>query len=193
MYVVVGLGNPGKDYTKTRHNIGFNVVDLIAKRNNINLNKIKFQSVYGEGIIGGEKILLMKPQTFMNNSGISLRDVYQYYKIPIENIIVIVDDIDIDFSTVRIRAKGSAGSHNGLKSIINYLGNENFPRVKVGIGKKYENQDLASFVLSRFSPDEQEDINISLVTAAEAVESIIKDGINQAMNKYNIRTNQAQD
>ncbi len=193
MYVVVGLGNPGKDYTKTRHNIGFNVVDLIAKRNNINLNKIKFQSVYGEGIIGGEKILLMKPQTFMNNSGISVRDVYQYYKIPIENIIVIVDDIDIDFSTVRIRAKGSAGSHNGLKSIINYLGNENFPRVKVGIGKKYENQDLASFVLSRFSPDEQEDINISLVTAAEAVESIIKDGINQAMNKYNIRTNQAQD
>ncbi len=193
MYVVVGLGNPGKDYTKTRHNIGFNVVDLIAKRNNINLNKIKFQSVYGEGIIGGEKILLMKPQTFMNNSGISLRDVYQYYKIPIENIIVVVDDIDIDFSTVRIRAKGSAGSHNGLKSIINYLGNENFPRVKVGIGKKYENQDLASFVLSRFSPDEQEDINISLVTAAEAVESIIKDGINQAMNKYNIRTNQAQD
>ena len=193
MYVVVGLGNPGKDYTKTRHNIGFNVVDLIAKRNNINLNKIKFQSVYGEGIIGGEKILLMKPQTFMNNSGISVRDVYQYYKIPIENIIVIVDDIDIDFSTVRIRAKGSAGSHNGLKSIINYLGNENFPRVKVGIGKKYENQDLASFVLSRFSPDEQEDINISLVTAAEAVESIIKDGINQAMNKYNISTNQAQD
>jgi PTH1 family peptidyl-tRNA hydrolase len=193
LYVVVGLGNPGKDYTKTRHNIGFNVVDLIAKRNNINLNKIKFQSVYGEGIIGGEKILLMKPQTFMNNSGISVRDVYQYYKIPIENIIVIVDDIDIDFSTVRIRAKGSAGSHNGLKSIINYLGNENFPRVKVGIGKKYENQDLASFVLSRFSPDEQEDINISLVTAAEAVESIIKDGINQAMNKYNIRTNQAQD
>ena len=193
MYVVVGLGNPGKDYTKTRHNIGFNVVDLIAKRNNINLNKIKFQSVYGEGIIGGEKILLMKPQTFMNNSGISVRDVYQYYKIPIENIIVVVDDIDIDFSTVRIRAKGSAGSHNGLKSIINYLGNENFPRVKVGIGKKYENQDLASFVLSRFSPDEQEDINISLVTAAEAVESIIKDGINQAMNKYNIRTNQAQD
>ncbi|NLC02937.1 MAG: aminoacyl-tRNA hydrolase, partial [Tissierellia bacterium] len=187
------LGNPGKDYTKTRHNIGFNVVDLIAKRNNINLNKIKFQSVYGEGIIGGEKILLMKPQTFMNNSGISVRDVYQYYKIPIENIIVVVDDIDIDFSTVRIRAKGSAGSHNGLKSIINYLGNENFPRVKVGIGKKYENQDLASFVLSRFSPDEQEDINISLVTAAEAVESIIKDGINQAMNKYNIRTNQAQD
>ena len=193
MYVVVGLGNPGKDYTKTRHNIGFNAVDLIAKRNNINLNKIKFQSVYGEGNIGGEKILLMKPQTFMNNSGISVRDVYQYYKIPIENIIVIVDDIDIQFSTVRIRSKGSAGSHNGLKSIINYLGNENFPRVKVGIGKKFENQDLASFVLSRFSPDEQVDIDISMVTVAEAVESIIKDGINQAMNKYNIRTNQAQD
>ncbi len=187
MYVVVGLGNPGKDYTNTRHNIGFNTVDLIAKKNNINLNKIKFQSVYGEGNIGGHKVLLMKPQTYMNNSGISLREVSQYYKIPIENIIVIVDDIDIDFSAVKIRAKGSAGSHNGLKSIINYLHCEEFTRVKVGIGKKYPNQDLASFVLSRFSPDEQVDIDISIVLAAEAVESIIKDGIDMAMNKYNIK------
>lgn len=187
MYVVVGLGNPGKDYTNTRHNIGFNTLDLIAKRNKINLNKIKFQSVYGEGNIGGNKILLMKPQTYMNNSGISVREISQYYKIPIENIIVIVDDIDIDFSAVKIRAKGSAGSHNGLKSIINYLHSEEFPRVKVGIGKKYKNQDLANFVLSRFNPDEQIDIDISLVNAAEAVESIIKDGIDMAMNKYNIK------
>lgn len=192
MYVVVGLGNPGKNYTNTRHNIGFNTVDLLAQRNNINLNKIKFQAVYGEGNIGGKKVLLMKPQTYMNNSGISLREVSQYYKIPIENIIVIVDDIDIEFSAVRIRTKGSAGSHNGLKSIINHLQSENFPRVKVGIGKKYENQDLADFVLSRFGPVEQVDIDISLVTAAEAVESMIKDGIDLAMNKYNTKTDKAQ-
>ncbi len=192
MYVVVGLGNPGKNYTNTRHNIGFNTVDLLAQRNNINLNKIKFQAVYGEGNIGGKKVLLMKPQTYMNNSGVSLREVSQYYKIPIENIIVIVDDIDIEFSAVRIRTKGSAGSHNGLKSIINHLQSENFPRVKIGIGKKYENQDLADFVLSRFGPGEQVDIDISLVTAAEAVESMIKDGIDLAMNKYNTKTDKAQ-
>ena len=192
MYVVVGLGNPGKDYTNTRHNVGFNTVDLIGKRNSINLNKIKFNSIYGEGNIGGEKILLVKPQTYMNNSGTSVRDISQYYKIPIENIIVIVDDIDIDFSSVKLRAKGSAGSHNGLKSIINHLQKEEFPRVKVGIGKKYENQDLADFVLSRFSKDEQVDIDMSVITAAEAVESIIKDGIDTAMNKYNKKTNKAQ-
>ncbi len=192
MYVVVGLGNPGKDYTNTRHNIGFNTVDLIAKRNNINLNKIKFQSIYGEGNISGEKVLLVKPQTYMNNSGVTVRDISQYYKVPIENIIVVVDDIDIDFSVVKIRAKGSAGSHNGLKSIISYIQGEDFPRVKVGIGKKHVNQDLADFVLSRFSRDEQIDIDISFITAAEAVESIIKDGIDTAMNKYNIKTNKAQ-
>lgn len=192
MYVVVGLGNPGKDYTNTRHNIGFNTVDLIGKRNNINLNKIKFNSIYGEGNIGGEKVLLVKPQTYMNNSGTSVRDISQYYKIPIENIIVVVDDIDIDFSSVKLRAKGSAGSHNGLKSIINHIQRDDFPRVKVGIGKKYEKQDLADFVLSRFSKDEQIDIDISIITAAEAVESIIKDGIDTAMNKYNIKTNKAQ-
>lgn len=192
MYVVVGLGNPGKDYTNTRHNIGFNTVDLIGKRNNINLNKIKFNSIYGEGNIGGEKILLVKPQTYMNNSGTSVRDICQYYKIPIENIIVVVDDIDIEFSSVKLRAKGSAGSHNGLKSIINHIQRDDFPRVKVGIGKKYEKQDLADFVLSRFSKDEQIDIDISIITAAEAVESIIKNGIDTAMNKYNIKTNKAQ-
>ena len=192
MYVVVGLGNPGKDYTNTRHNIGFNTVDLIGKRNNINLNKIKFNSIYGEGNIGGEKVLLVKPQTYMNNSGTSVRDISQYYKVPIENIIVIVDDIDIEFSSIRLRARGSAGSHNGLKSIINHIQKDDFPRVKVGIGKKYENQNLADFVLSRFSKDEQIDINISIVTAAEAVESIIKDGIDTAMNKYNKKTNKAQ-
>ena len=158
MFIVVGLGNPGKDYDKTRHNVGFDVIDLLAERNNIKLNKIKYKSVYGEGNIGGEKVLLVKPQTYMNNSGITVRDIYNFYKLPIENIIVVVDDIDIDFSQVRIRKKGSAGSHNGLKSIIHQLQQEDFPRVKIGIGKKREGQDLANFVLSRFSKEERESI-----------------------------------
>lgn len=193
MYVVVGLGNPGKDYTNTRHNVGFDTLDLLAKRNNININKIKFKSVYGEGNIGNEKVLLVKPQTFMNNSGIAVSDIFKFYKVPIGNIIVIVDDIDIEFASIRIRGKGSAGSHNGLKSIIYHLQDDGFPRIKIGIGKKYESQDLADFVLSRFGKSEKDDIQISFVKAAEAVETIIKEGIDPAMNKYNIKSNKAQD
>lgn len=193
MHVIVGLGNPGKDYVNTRHNIGFDTIELLAKRNHININKIKFKSVYGEGTIGNEKVLLVKPQTFMNNSGITVRDIYNYYKIPIENIIVIVDDIDIDFAQVRIRKKGSAGSHNGLKSIIYQLQRDDFPRVKIGIGKKREGQDLANFVLSRFSKDEREIIEESLLIGAESVEAIIKYGVDQAMNEFNTRGNRAQE
>lgn len=193
MFVVVGLGNPGRNYANTRHNVGFDTIDMLAKRNNININKIKFKSVYGEGIIGNEKVLLVKPQTYMNNSGIAVRDIYQFYKLPIENIIVIVDDIDIDFARIRIRPRGSAGSHNGLKSIIYHLQNDDFPRVKIGVGKKFEGQDLADFVLSRFSGEERASIDSSILLAAEAVEAIIKEDIDKAMNKYNIKTNRAQD
>lgn len=193
MFIVVGLGNPGKDYDKTRHNVGFDVIDLLAERNNIKLNKIKYKSVYGEGNIGGEKVLLVKPQTYMNNSGITVRDIYNFYKLPIENIIVVVDDIDIDFSQVRIRKKGSAGSHNGLKSIIHQLQQEDFPRVKIGIGKKREGQDLANFVLSKFSKEERESIEDSITLGAESTEAIIKHGIDQAMNEFNIKGNRAQE
>ncbi len=194
MYVVVGLGNPGKDYANTRHNIGFETIDLLGKRNDIDINKIKFKSVYGEGTIGRKKVILVKPQTYMNNSGIALREIVQFYKLPIENIIVIVDDIDIDFASIRIRPKGSAGSHNGLKSIVYHLKDDKFPRVKVGIGKKqHERQDLADFVLSRFSKDEILDIDMALLTAAEAVEYIIEYDIDKAMNKFNSKTNRAQD
>ena len=192
MFVVIGLGNPGKDYTNTRHNIGFDTLDKLSKRNNIILNKIKFKAVYGEGKIADEKVLLVKPQTYMNNSGITVREITEFYKVPIQNVIVIVDDIDIDFAAIRIRTKGSAGSHNGLKSIIYHIQNDEFPRVKIGIGKKYENQDLADFVLSRFSKDERIDIETSILTAAEAVENIICEGIDSSMNKYNIKT-RAQD
>lgn len=192
MFVVVGLGNPGNAYNGTRHNVGFHAIDILAKRNNINLNKIKFKSVYGEGNIHGEKVILVKPQTFMNNSGVSVRDIYNFYKVPIENIIVIVDDIDIDFASIRIRPKGSAGSHNGLKSIIYLLQRDDFPRVKIGIGKKMKEQDLADFVLSKFSKDEIKDMEEAVINSAEAVEGIIKLGLENAMNKFNIKGNKAQ-
>ena len=185
MFVVVGLGNPGKDYVNTRHNVGFDTINLLAERNNINMNKIKFKSVYGEGNINGEKVLLVKPQTYMNNSGETVRDIYNFFKVPIENIIVIVDDIDIEFASVRIRPKGSAGSHNGLKSIINLMGGQNFPRIKIGIGSKKERQDLASFVLSKFAKDERVAIEESIVLAAESVETIINYDVDKAMNEFN--------
>lgn len=194
MYVVVGLGNPGKRYKDTRHNIGFNVIDLLGQRNKINLNKTKFQSIYGEGFIRGKKVILMKPQTYMNNSGISVREIYDFHKLDIKNIIVIVDDIDIEFASIRIRGKGSAGSHNGLKSIIKHLGSKEFPRIKVGIGeKRHPSQNLADFVLSKFSQEEIIDINNSIEIAAEATEFIIKDGINKAMNQFNRKANRAQE
>jgi PTH1 family peptidyl-tRNA hydrolase len=192
LFVVIGLGNPGKDYTNTRHNVGFDTINLLAQRNNITLNKIKFKAVCGEGHMGNEKVILAKPQTFMNNSGISVREIIQFYKVPIHNIIVIVDDIDIEFASLKIKMKGSAGTHNGLKSIIYHIQSDEFPRVKIGIGKKRENQDLADFVLSRFSKEERIDIDSSILTAAEAVETIIGEDINKAMNKYNIKNN-AQD
>lgn len=193
LYLVVGLGNPGKDYTNTRHNVGFNSLDILAKKNNIKMNKLKFKSVYGEGFIGSNQVILVKPQTYMNNSGIAVREILNFYKLPIDNLIVIVDDVDIEFADIRIRQKGSAGSHNGLKSIIYHIRDDNFPRVKIGIGKKHPEQDLADFVLSRFSKEEERDIADSILNAAQAVESMIRDGIEEAMNKFNTKSNKAQE
>ncbi|HLR21228.1 MAG TPA: aminoacyl-tRNA hydrolase [Tissierellaceae bacterium] len=194
MYVVVGLGNPGKKYKGTRHNIGFDIVDNLGKRNNIDINKTNFQSVYGEGFIGRHKVILMKPQTYMNNSGVALREIYDFYKLDIKDIIVIVDDIDIGFADIRIRGKGSAGSHNGLKSIIKHLGSQDFPRIKIGVGKKrHPSQDLADFVLSKFDKDEIIDIDNAIELASEATEIIVQDGLNKGMNKFNSKTNRAQE
>lgn len=193
LFAIVGLGNPGKAYEGTRHNVGFDVIDLLSYRNNIKVNKIKFKSVYGEGNIGDNKVILLKPQTYMNNSGMAVLDLYNFYKLPVENIIVVVDDIDIPFATIRIRAKGSAGTHNGMKSIIYHLQSDKFPRVKVGIGQKKEGQDLADFVLSRFNKDEREKIDLAIEEAALAVEAIIKDGIQSAMNQFNSRVKKAQE
>ncbi len=185
LFVVVGLGNPGKNHAGTRHNVGFDTIDLLGYRNNIKISKIKFKSVYGEGSIGREKVILLKPQTYMNNSGMAVLDLYKFYKLPIENIIIIVDDIDIEFGTIRIRKQGSAGSHNGLKSIIYNLNRDDFPRVKIGIGEKKQGQDLADFVLSRFSKDERVVIDETITEAALAIETIITYSIDKAMNEFN--------
>ncbi len=186
MYVIIGLGNPGNEYKETRHNVGFKSIEILAERNNIKLNKMKFNSVYGEGRIGREKVVLLKPQTFMNNSGQAVKEIMDFYKVPIENIIVLVDDIDIEFATIRIKRKGSAGSHNGLKSIINHIQDKNFIRVRIGIGqKKHREQDLADFVLGRFDKDEEAYMEDARYKSALAVEEIIEDGIIAAMNNYN--------
>lgn len=186
MYLIVGLGNPGKEYEHTRHNVGFDAIEKIASRNNISLNKMKFNSVYGSGMIGNEKVVIAKPQTYMNNSGVAVAEIKNFFKIENKNIIVIVDDIDIDFAKIRIKQKGSAGSHNGLKSIISHLNAQDFPRIKIGVGKKkHPSQDLADFVLSRFDKEEQPDILDAIEKSAIAVEDIINNSILDAMNKYN--------
>jgi PTH1 family peptidyl-tRNA hydrolase len=187
LYAIIGLGNPGREYMNTRHNIGFDTVELISSKYNIKLNKGKFKSIYGEGNIDDKKILLVKPQTYMNNSGMAVLDLYNFYKMPIENIIVIVDDVDIDFGAVRVRAKGSGGTHNGLKSIVYQLQRDDFPRIKVGIGKAKEDMDLADFVLSRFSQEDRTIIEEAIKKAARAAELIVKYDVNKAMNEINMK------
>ncbi|MGL4912997.1 MAG: aminoacyl-tRNA hydrolase [Romboutsia sp.] len=185
MYVIVGLGNPGKQYDKTRHNVGFDVIDILAKEYDISVTKIKHKALIGEGRIGSEKVLLVKPQTYMNLSGETLIDIYQYYKVDMDNIIVIYDDIDLDVGKIRIRKKGSGGTHNGMRSIVKCLGSTDFPRVRVGVSKPRQGQDLADFVLSRFRKEEAIDLEIGLEKAYRAVDSIIRENIDISMNKYN--------
>ena len=185
MYVVVGLGNPGGKYADTRHNVGFSVIDILAKRHNTKINKIKFKSLYAEVKIGGEKVFLVKPQTYMNKSGETVLEISNFYKVPLDNIIVVVDDIDIYFAGLRVRAKGSAGSHNGMKSIISLLKDDKFPRVKIGVGRPEAGRDLADFVLGRFSKQEEVEINETLERAADAVECFVIEDISSSMNKYN--------
>ena len=185
MYVVVGLGNPGKQYDKTRHNVGFDVIDILAEEYGISVSKIKHKALIGEGRVGTEKVLLVKPQTYMNLSGETLIDIYNYYKIDMENIIVIYDDIDLDVGKIRIRKKGSGGTHNGMRSITKCLGSTDFPRVRVGVSKPRPGQDLADFVLSRFRKEEADDVQLGLEKAAKSVDVMIRENIDLAMNKYN--------
>lgn len=188
MYLVAGLGNPGKQYDMTRHNIGFEVIDFIAEQLNVKVNKLKFKALYGEARIGAEKVLLVKPQTFMNLSGESIREFCGFYKIPPEKTIIINDDTAIDIGKLRIRAKGSAGGHNGLKSVIYQLNSDNFPRIRIGIGApSNKNYDLADFVLGKFSQEEIPVLEEAIVKASEAAAEIIQNSVDSAMNKFNSR------
>ena len=186
MYLIAGLGNPGKQYEMTRHNIGFHAIDYIADELGVKVTKLKNKAIYGEGNIAGHKVLLVKPQTYMNLSGDSLVEFTKFYKIPNENVIVISDDIDLAVGRIRIRQKGSAGGHNGLKSIIARLGGENFQRVRIGVGAPaHEDYDLADFVLGRFGKDEIPVLEEAIIKADKAVKEIISRGVESAMNKFN--------
>ena len=184
MIVIAGLGNPGKKYENTRHNMGFLTIDRIAEKNDIKVNKIKHRALVGDGFISGHKVLLVKPQTYMNLSGESLREVMNYDNVDIEDLIVIYDDFDIETGSLRIRKKGSAGSHNGMKSVIYQLKNDGFPRVRVGIGKS-GSLDWKDFVLGKVGGAESDAISQAISNAADAVECMISEGIDIAMNKYN--------
>ena len=187
MYLIAGLGNPTKEYDKTRHNVGFAVIDTLADKYRIDVSEKKHKALCGKGVIEGRKVLLVKPQTFMNLSGESIRAAVDYYKIEPEDIIVIYDDISLDPGQLRIRLKGSAGGHNGIKNIIAHLGTQEFPRIKVGVGAKPPRVDLADYVLSRFSPDEQKLMDEAFKEAAEAAVSMMTDGAERAMNHYNTK------
>lgn len=185
MYIIAGLGNPGKEYTNTRHNAGYMAVEHLAEKFNVKLNKLKFNSVYGDMTLNGEKVMLVKPVTYMNRSGIAISEIMNFYKIPSENLVVIYDDIDLPLGALRIRPEGSPGTHNGMKSITSSVGN-NFPRIRIGIGRD-EDMDLADYVLERFSSSERDLINPIIEKAALAALEIIEKDIDTAMQKYNIK------
>lgn len=186
MYIIVGLGNPKKEYDNTRHNIGFDVIDALADSNRIGMTEKKHKAVIGKGIIAGQKVLLAKPQTYMNLSGESVRELVDYFKIDeTTELIVISDDISLDVGQLRIRKKGSAGGHNGLKSIILHLGHDSFHRIKMGVGEKPKNYDLADYVLGHFPKEERLVMDESVKDACKAIELMINDDVDGAMNLYN--------
>jgi len=187
MYLIAGLGNPTKEYDKTRHNVGFSVIDVLADRYRIDISEKKHKALCGRGVIEGQKVLLLKPQTFMNLSGESIRAAADYYKIEPEEMIVIYDDISLDPGQLRIRLKGSAGGHNGIKNIIANLGTQDFPRIKVGVGAKPPRMDLADYVLSRFGAGEQKLMEEAFGEAAEAAVMMMTDGAERAMNHFNAK------
>lgn len=187
MYLIAGLGNPTREYEKTRHNAGFSVIDVLADRYGIDVSEKKHKALCGKGVIEGQKVLLVKPQTFMNLSGESLRAAADYYKIDPEDMIVIYDDISLEPGQLRIRLKGSAGGHNGIKNIIAQLGTQEFPRIKVGVGAKPPKMDLADYVLGHFSKGEQEVMNDAFVEAAKAAVMMITEGSDKAMNHFNTK------
>ena len=186
MFIIAGLGNPTLQYEGTRHNAGFDVIDTLAGKYNISVDGRKNRALIGKGIIEGKKVILAKPQTYMNLSGESLGGLVDYYKVDEESeFLVVYDDISLDVGQLRIRKKGSAGGHNGMKNIISHLGTEVFPRIKVGVGEKPKNYDLADYVLSRFSKEERAIMEEGYQKAVEAVEMILRGEMDEAMNKFN--------
>ena len=185
-WLIVGLGNPGREYERTRHNCGFRAVELLADTLGCKIDKAKFQGLYGQVNYGNKKLLLLKPQTYMNLSGRSVLQLSAYFHIPPQNIIVLFDDISLEPGRLRIRADGSAGGHNGIKSIIQELGSQSFPRVKIGVGSKPNPEyDLADWVLSTFSAQEEKALAVSLKNAADATLAIIDHGVPEAANRFN--------
>ena len=185
MKIIVGLGNPGNEYAKTRHNVGFMLVDALAEHLNINLWKDKFNAQIAEGRIGTEKILLVKPQTYMNNSGEAVGPLMRWYKVTPEDIIVAHDDMDIPAGTIRIRKKGSSGGHNGIKSLIAHLGSENFSRVRLGVGRPLPGWSVVNNVLAPFPQEDKTAVDEAIKYLIPAVECIVNDSVDMAMNKYN--------
>lgn len=185
-WLIVGLGNPGKDYVRTRHNCGFRAIDLLAEKLGCKIDKAKFQGLYGQVVRDGKKLYLLKPQTYMNLSGRSVLQMSAYYQIPPQRIIVIFDDISLPIGKLRVRADGSAGGHNGIKSIIESLGSQDFPRVKIGVGAKpHPEQDLADWVLSSFSALEEKALETALQNAGEAALCITENDVQTSANRFN--------
>lgn len=186
MYIIVGLGNFAKEYVNTRHNIGFDVIDKLAEQENIAMLEKKHKAVIGKGVVAGQKCILAKPVTFMNLSGESVRELIDYYKVDeTTELIVISDDISLAVGQLRVRKKGSAGGHNGLKNIIAHLGHDSFIRIKVGVGEKPKGWDLADYVLGHFSPQERTLVDEAALRAADAIRTIITQGADVAMNEFN--------
>jgi len=185
MYAIIGLGNPGREFENTKHNIGFITIDRIAESHGIAVKKLKHKALVGEGVIGGEKVMLVKPQTYMNLSGESVASIQRYFDIDPENLIVIYDDVDIAMGSLRIRKSGSAGTHNGMRSIIYQLNTDGFPRIRIGIGGDRGRIPLRDYVLGGFSKNEVERMEPAILKAADAAVSIVENGLDFAMNRYN--------
>ena len=186
MHIIIGLGNPGKEYHRSRHNVGFDVLDVLSEKMGVTISKSAMHGLIGEGFIGGEKVLLVKPQTYMNLSGQCVTEIVSFYKVPMENVMVVFDDIDLPLGKLRLRKDGSAGTHNGMRSIIGLLGRQDFPRLRVGVGKKPEGWDLADWVLSHYQTEEDRKVQFdAFLLAADTLVEWVKNGMDSAMRAAN--------
>jgi len=184
-FIIAGLGNPGPKYARTYHNCGYMVLEILSQRHNFSLKKIKFKALTAELNFAGQRVIFLQPTTYMNNSGESIREAVDFYKLPLENLLVIYDDIDIELGTIRIRSKGSGGSHNGMRSIIQHLSADDFPRIRVGIGPQPTNIDIVQYVMSNVAQNQQEELYAALNKAADAVEIMLEETLDIAMNRLN--------